>query len=119
MPETPEHGFMLSNKTYDVAKKLVQVILPAVGALYFGLGQIWGLPRIEDVVGSISVIATFLGVCLGISHSNYKNGDSRFDGSIVVEETKEGRKLFALELRGDPDEIEKQGSLTFKVNKTA
>ena len=32
---------LLSNKTYDWLKYIAQVFLPAVGALYFGLAQIW------------------------------------------------------------------------------
>ena len=44
---------MLGNKTYDFFKRLVQVGFPAISALYFGLGQIWGFPEIENVVGVI------------------------------------------------------------------
>ena len=65
-------GVILDPKTYDPLKKLALVGLPAFSALYFGLGQIWGFPAIEQVVGSVAVIDTFLGSLLGISSSNYK-----------------------------------------------
>lgn len=63
---------MLSNKTYDVLKWIAQIVLPAAGALYFGLCQIWGLPFGEEVVGTITVVDTFLGALLGISSAQYK-----------------------------------------------
>lgn len=62
---------LFSNKTYDILKWIAQILLPALGALYFGLAQIWGLPYGEQIVGTITVIDTFLGVILGISTSNY------------------------------------------------
>ncbi len=62
---------MLTNKTYDVLKWIAQIVLPALGALYFGLSQIWGLPFGEEVVGTIAVVDTFLGALLGISTAQY------------------------------------------------
>lgn len=62
----------MSNKVYDILKWVAQILLPALGALYFGLAGIWGLAYAEQVVGTITVIDTFLGVILGISSSNYK-----------------------------------------------
>ena len=63
--------FIFSNNTYDVLKWIAQILLPALGALYFGLAQIWGFPYGEQIVGTIAVVDTFLGVILGISTSNY------------------------------------------------
>lgn len=65
----------LSNKAYDVLKWVAQILLPALGALYFGLAGIWGLPYAEQIVGTITVIDTFLGVILGISANKYNNMD--------------------------------------------
>lgn len=62
----------LSNKQYDILKWIALVLLPAVGTLYFGLAQIWGFPYGEQIVGTITVIDTFLGVILGISNAQYK-----------------------------------------------
>ena len=62
---------MLTNKTYDTLKWIAQIVLPALGALYFGLSQIWGLPFGEEVVGTIAVVDTFLGALLGISTAQY------------------------------------------------
>ena len=62
----------LSNKQYDILKWIALVLLPAVGTLYFGLAQIWGFPYGEQIVGTITVVDTFLGVILGISNAQYK-----------------------------------------------
>lgn len=61
----------MSNKVYDILVRIVKYVLPALGSLYFSLSQIWGFPYGEEVVGTISVIATFLAVCLGISTIQY------------------------------------------------
>ena len=62
----------LTNKTYDVLKWIAQILLPALGTLYFALASIWGLPYAEQIVGTISAIDCFLGAILGISAVQYK-----------------------------------------------
>ena len=61
----------LSNETYDLLKWIAQILLPALGTLYFALANIWGLPYGEQIVGTITAIDAFLGVLLGISNSMY------------------------------------------------
>ena len=61
----------LSNKAYDTLKWIAQYFLPAVGSLYLGLSKIWGFPNGEEVMGTIAVLDTFLGIMLGISSANY------------------------------------------------
>ena len=62
----------MSNKVYDILKWIAQVVLPAIGTLYFALAGIWGLPFGEEIVGTITALDTFLGIILGISTANYK-----------------------------------------------
>jgi hypothetical protein len=61
----------MSNKVYDVLKFIAQILLPALGTLYFALAKIWGFPYAAEVVGTISAIDAFLGALLGISTANY------------------------------------------------
>ena len=61
----------MSNKVYDVLKWIAQILLPALGTLYFALAGIWNFPYAEEVVGTITAVDTFLGVILGISSINY------------------------------------------------
>lgn len=69
----------ISNKTYNVLKWIAQIVLPAVGTLYFGLSYIWGFPEADKVVGTITLVDTFLGVVLGISTVQY----NKSTGSIT------------------------------------
>jgi uncharacterized membrane protein len=62
---------VLKNSVYDVLKYIAQIVLPALGTLYFALANIWGLQYGEQIVGTITAIDAFLGVLLGISNSMY------------------------------------------------
>ena len=64
----------MKNKTYDVLKYIAQIVLPAVGTLYFALASIWGLPYGEQIVGTITAVDTFLGALLMVSTKNYNKG---------------------------------------------
>ena len=61
----------MTNKTYDILKYIAQIVLPALGTLYFALSQIWGLPYGEEIVGTITAFDAFLGALLGISSAQY------------------------------------------------
>jgi len=63
----------MSNKVYDVLKYIAQIVLPALGTLYFALAQIWGLPYAEQVVGTITAVDAFLGAVLRISTIQYES----------------------------------------------
>lgn len=61
----------MSNKTYDILKWIAQILLPALGTLYFALAGIWGFPYAEQIIGTITAVDTFIGVLLGISTYQY------------------------------------------------
>lgn len=62
----------MNSKVYDVLKWIAQILLPALGTLYFALAGIWNFPYAEAIVGTITAVDTFLGVLLGISSAQYK-----------------------------------------------
>lgn len=66
----------MSDKVYDVLKYIAQIVLPALGTLYFALASIWHLPYGEEVVGTITAIDTFLGALLMISSANYNKKEN-------------------------------------------
>lgn len=66
----------MNNKVYDVLKWIAQILLPALGTLYFALAGIWDFPYAEAVVGTVTAVDTFLGVLLGISTINYNKKNS-------------------------------------------
>ena len=67
----------LSNKTYDILKYIAQIVLPALGTLYFALASMWGLPYGEQIVGTITAVDAFLGALLGISTAKYNKEESK------------------------------------------
>lgn len=90
----------MTNKTYDFLKNLAMVILPALGTFYFSLSQIWGLPYGEEIVGTLSAIAVFIGAVVKISNSNFKKEDfgEILDGYVgedysgIIEDSVEGEE---------------------------
>lgn len=104
----------LSTKTYDALKHIVQVILPAFASLYFGLAAVWHFPDPEQVVGSIALLTTFLGVCLHISNAQYTSPGS--DGELHVTTDEDGTQVFAA-LNQEPAELAKQKTVTLTVAK--
>lgn len=69
-----------SDKTFDLIRFLCEVLVPAIGALYFGLSKIWGLPFGPEVTGTCACIATFLGALVGISRAEYNKNDEEVQG---------------------------------------
>ena len=67
----------MSNKMYDTLKWIAQILLPALGTLYFALASIWGFPYAEQIVGTITAIDCFLGALLGISTKLYNDSNSQ------------------------------------------
>ena len=63
--------FEMTDKTYDTLKFIAQILLPALGTLYFALATIWGFPYGEQIVGTVTAVDAFLGACLGISTVQY------------------------------------------------
>ena len=69
---------MVNDKVYDILKWITQLLLPALGTLYFALAGIWNLPFGEEIVGTITAIDTFLGAILMISTKKYyKNKEEK------------------------------------------
>ena len=69
----------LSDKVYDILKFIAQILLPALGTLYFALAKIWGFPYAAEVVGTISAVDAFLGALLGISTMQYNKENAAIE----------------------------------------
>lgn len=61
----------ISNKTYDILKWVVMIVLPALSTAYVGLAAIWNWPLADEVAKTVSVICVLLGALLGISTAQY------------------------------------------------
>ena len=69
----------MTNKLYDILKYIAQIVLPALGTLYFALAKIWGFPYGAEIVGTISAVDAFLGALLQISTNNYNKDQELLD----------------------------------------
>ena len=69
----------MANTTYDKLKFIAQIILPALGTLYFALAGIWGFPYGEQIVGTITAVDTFLGAILGLSTIAYNKKREEYE----------------------------------------
>lgn len=86
----------LNDKVYDILKWVAQIVLPALGTLYLGISSIWGLPYAQNVIGTITVVDTFLGVLLGISTHNYQG-----DGTVKLGEVDPETDLAEVQIHMD------------------
>lgn len=108
-------NLMFGNAMYDRLKFLAQVLLPAVGTLYFTLSTIWGLPAADQVVGSIMAFDAFLGAVLLLSSTKYKaETEGKLVGFIDFQDTVDGKRA-VLNFPGDPLDIVNHDKVTFKV----
>lgn len=116
----PSAKTFFSPKNYDRWKFIAQILLPALGALYFGLSQIWNLPKAAEIVGTITVVDLFLGAILGVSSANYYKDGANFDGELKMVEGDDGREKVVFDVQTDPETaIKKFGKheFTFRVDK--
>lgn len=102
----------INNKLYDILKWVAQIVLPALGAAYFGLASIWGFPYGEQVVGTITVLDTFLGALLGISSIKYEG-----DGVLTVNTEDENKDIYHLSLTTPIEDLPKKNCVVFKTEK--
>lgn len=113
--EITDSGFVISDGLYKKLKFLVQVVLPAFSTLYFTLGNVYHWDNVEQVIGTLAAVATFVGVVLGITSKNYNNSDLPFAGTIHITESPEGVKTYSLIMNGDPEDIDTLTDVKFKV----
>ena len=60
----------LTNKHYDLYKKLVTVVAPALITLITGLGALYKFDS-TAITGTLALLTTFTGTVLGISSKKY------------------------------------------------
>ena len=110
---------LLGHKLYEFLKNSAIVILPGVGALYFALSQIWGLPKGEEVVGTVASLNVFLGLIVKAASVSYNNSEAKYDGVINVAVNPDGTRTADLNLKNyeDPADVVNQPEALFKVNR--
>jgi hypothetical protein len=112
---TPVKKPLLTNQAYDVLKFIAQILLPALGTLYFALAAIWSLPHPEQVIGTITAVDVFLGVVLGLSTSSYNKSDALHDGALVISTTDPMKDTYSLELDTPLEDLQNKKVISLKV----
>lgn len=98
-------GFVITGKAYDFLNRIVRVLLPAVGTLYFALSELWDWPYGKAIVGTVAAVNLFFGSVVHVSAQNYKKQDGDVDAYIPPDSQL---------LQDFPG----QDKVTFKVNPT-
>lgn len=75
----------MSSKLYDALKWVCIIVLPAAAYGYGELAAIWTLPLGEQIPKTINLVATIMGIILGVSNANFKK-----ENDIIVQEKIEG-----------------------------
>lgn len=112
MTDSSKTAFIMGDKQYDLAKTLVQLWIPAFSSAYFGLASIWGLPAPDKVVGTLAILATFLGVTLRISTNQYQASGLAHDGTLTITQNEYGSKIA---LNVDPSDLIDKNEVKLKV----
>lgn len=119
----PKDNVLLSNSVYDRLMPVAQIWLPAFAVFYITIAPLWGLPKQEEVAGTIMALNLLLGAVLGISNKQYQNSEGRFDGSIVVSQgegavDEEGRDIPTsnLNVALDPQAVATKKEITVKID---
>lgn len=68
---------MLNNKTYDVLKHVVLVVMPASIAFIGVVGQAFNWEFTELAMTIVSAVTTFAGTVLGVSNAQYKKEENK------------------------------------------
>ena len=111
----------MKSSTYDALRFISLVVLPALATLYVGLGLLWGAPAVEQVVGTIALIDTILGIVIGKSSKNYKEliKSPQVMGDLVVFQDPDGVPTGGFKLIGtEENPIFEEGRLAgFKIKR--
>lgn len=107
----------LNDKVYNFLKWLVVICLPATGAAYFSLSDLWDLPKAFEVVGTITVIQTFMGTLVGISSYNYNKTTEHHAGVITHtgNDIDTGIPDLQLTVQKDPRELVENKRVVFDI----
>lgn len=78
----------LSNKNYDLLKKIALYIAP-IATFVGAICAIWGVPSAEKITATLAALDTLIGALVAISSYNYnKPADVDVTGLVYLEDEK-------------------------------
>jgi Putative phage holin Dp-1 len=112
----PADNTLLSNNAYDKLKQVAQIWLPALAVFYITVAPFWGLPKQEEVAGTLMALDLLLGAgLLGLSRT-FKKSDARFDGRVIVTDADDGGSLVNFQM-DDTSPLLNKDELVVKVQR--
>ena len=102
-----------TNKIYDALKWIAQIVLPAIATFYFTLASIWGLPFVEEILGTLTAIDAFIGILLGISSKSYNKTK---DGTLAITNIDEEGVTGQLKIDVPTEELINRSEITLKID---
>jgi len=112
----------MTGKTYDRLKWVALVLMPALASLYFALGELWHFPNVQQIVATITILDTFLGLLLGKSSKNFQDNmaDSKYMGEINIVQDYDGTPTRMQVEPKDKKPIFEEGKLVqFRVKRSS
>ncbi len=101
----------LTNDAFDIWTFVIRLVIPVTGVLCFVMSLIWDLPRTDEALGILAVIAFIMGWILTVSDKRRTKDSTAYDGQILVEGS-----MHTLILYKGPEILSTQKSVSFKVN---
>lgn len=71
----------MTDKTYDILKRVALIVIPALATFVNAAGMVWGIPYTNEITATITAFGVFLGAVLGVSSKNY---EPETHGNLVV-----------------------------------
>lgn len=116
----PQTERVLSNSAYDRLKQIAQLWLPALATFYITVAPFWGLPKQEEVAGTLMALDLLLGAGLMALKRQYvkevEATDVDYDGVVtVIPDPGSGNDNLNFAL--DPAKIAGKDELVIRVDK--
>lgn len=105
--EAPATGLLVNDGAFDLLRRFVEWVFPALTLLYVGLSKQWGeeiFPNPENIAGTLSLVSVFAAGLLAFLRNAFKKADvppGGFDGKVVEDSTEFGEPILRVQL--DPN----------------
>lgn len=100
----------MTNKTYDILKRVALIVIPALATFVNAVGIVWGIPYTNEITATITALGVFLGAAIGVSSKNYEPDTH---GNLVVTKHDEVYADFTAE----PSSLTDGDTIILKVSK--
>ena len=103
----------VSNKWYDRLKYIQMIFLPALAAAILALNSYWDIPNQDRIVGTIGVVAVFMGALLRKAANDYGGA-----GDLILhKDLQDGQVYLSADWDVHPDTLKEGQNVTLNVKR--